>query len=205
MDPIEAFLKSKKSRSRGAKPKQIDECIYTPYNYDQRKPEPERMLEVQSMPVPLAERRHSDSAIEGEDSRREDLIDLHTQGGDTSLSNGQDEGVPRLHEDLIQRRIEDQRIEENNIDFDTRVHTPEVFIFDYGVVVIWGMSLTQERRFLEEIKRYAVDMLDKDEEEEEAFNFYYTREYQARIYNDFITLRDKGNYMTKLAFQSVFR
>ena len=38
-----------------------------------------------------------------------------------------------------------------------------------------------------------------DDVETEFFNFYYTREYQPRIYNDFITLRDKQNYMTKLA------
>ncbi|TVY68958.1 Sporulation protein RMD1 [Lachnellula suecica] len=197
MDPLELFLKSKRCKARGAKPKQIDECIYTPYNYG--RPTSERALEVQSMPVGLGERRHSDSAIEVEDSgshRQDNLIDLHTQGGDTSLSNGEDE--PRLHEDMIQRRVVNETILENN-DFDTRVHTPEVFVFDYGVVVIWGMTLTQERRFLEEIQRYAVDKLDKDDREEECFNFYYTREYQARIYNDFITLRDKSNYMTKLA------
>jgi uncharacterized Rmd1/YagE family protein len=196
MDPLEAFLKSKRSKTRGAKPKQIDECIYTPYNYG--RPTSERALEVQSKPLSMGERRHSDSAIEVEDnSGRENLIDLHTQGGDTSLSNGEDE--PRMHSGMIAQHIEDERILENNVDFDTQVHTPEVFIFDYGVVVIWGMSLTQERRFLEEIQRYAVDKLEKDDREEECFNFYYTREYQARIYNDFITLRDKTNYMTKLA------
>jgi uncharacterized Rmd1/YagE family protein len=197
MDPLELFLKSKRSKARGAKPKQIDECIYTPYNYG--RPKSERALEVQSMPVSLGERRHSDSALEVEDSSNHLLEDLHTQGGDTSLSNGEDV-EPSIHSNMISAHIEsDAILSENNVDFDTQVHTPEVFIFGYGVVVIWGMSLEQERRFLEEIQRYAVDKLEKDDREEECFNFYYTREYQARIYNDFITLRDKSNYMTKLA------
>lgn len=203
MDPLEAMLKSKRSKARGARPKQIDECIYTPYNYAPRSTpqEQERTMEVQSMPVPPGERRHSDSTLEVDDvgARRDEMADLHTQAGDTSLSSGEDPDRQIHDPAMIERRIEDQRIEENNIDFDTQAHTSEVFVFDYGVVVIWGMTIAHERRFLEEIKKYAVDKLDKDEEEEEAFNFYYTKEYQARIYNDFITLRDKGNYMTKLA------
>jgi len=86
-----------------------------------------------------------------------------------------------------------------NPDFDTTVHTSEVFLFDYGVVVIWGMSLKEEKRFLKEIEKFENEKLASDDMEVENFNFYYTREYQARIYNDFITLRDKGNYMIKLA------
>lgn len=84
-------------------------------------------------------------------------------------------------------------------DFDTNVHTPEVFIFDYGVVVIWGMSPAHEQRFLKEVSKFGEEKLEPDDVETECFNFYYTRDYQPRIYNDFITLRDKGNYMTKLA------
>jgi uncharacterized Rmd1/YagE family protein len=84
-------------------------------------------------------------------------------------------------------------------DFDTLVHTPEVFLFEYGTVVIWGMTTQEEKRFLKEIAKFEVDKLGKDEIETEEFNFYYTREYQARIYNDFISLRDKKNYMIKLA------
>ena len=81
----------------------------------------------------------------------------------------------------------------------TQVHTPEVFLFDYGVVVIWGMSRAHEERFLKEISKFETEKLSPDDVETEHFNFYYTREYQERIYNDFITLRDKNNYMTKLA------
>ncbi len=79
------------------------------------------------------------------------------------------------------------------------MHTPEVFLFEYGVVVIWGMSLAQEQRFLKELAKFELEKLAPDDVETEHFNFDYTREYQPRIYNDFITLRDKSNYMTKLA------
>ncbi|KAI5293285.1 hypothetical protein KEM52_005686 [Ascosphaera acerosa] len=83
--------------------------------------------------------------------------------------------------------------------FDTTVHTPEVYIFNYGTVVIWGMTLAEETRFLAEIQRFADSVLSEDDMQIENFNYYYTRDYQARIYNDFISLRDPRNYMLKLA------
>jgi uncharacterized Rmd1/YagE family protein len=199
MDALLRFLNGR-GKTKHAKPKQIDECIYTPYNYG--KPASSRAAEVQSMPAQLRERRHSDSAIEVVDNnnqRREDLIDLHTEGGDTSLGNGEHEVPNRVHSDLVAARIEEEVLPENNLDFDIQVHTPEVFLFEYGVVVIWGMSLKDEQRFLKEIAKFESEKLALDDMETECFNFYYTREYQARIYNDFITLRDKKNYMTKLA------
>ncbi|KAH8791146.1 hypothetical protein BGZ57DRAFT_875509 [Hyaloscypha finlandica] len=200
MDNLLRFLKGR-GKTKGANPKLFDECIYTPYNYG-RPHLSERVMDVQSMPAQMQERRHSDSAIEVEDNkqRREDLIDLHTEAGDTSLGNGEHEIPNRVHAEVVERQIQDETIAtESNLDFDTQVHTPEIFLFDYGVVVIWGMSLQDERKFLKEIAKFENEKLAPDDVETECFNFYYTREYQARIYNDFITLREKGNYMTKLA------
>ncbi|KAN0095536.1 DUF155 domain containing protein [Hyaloscypha variabilis] len=201
MDNLMRFLKGR-GKTKGANPKLFDECIYTPYNYG-RPHLSKRVMEVQSMPAQMQERRHSDSAIEVEDNnkhRREDLIDLHTEGGDTSLGTGEHEVPHRIHSEVVERQIQDETIAtESNLDFDTQVHTPEIFLFDYGVVVIWGMSLQDERKFLKEIAKFESEKLAPDDVETECFNFYYTREYQARIYNDFITLREKGNYMTKLA------
>ena len=202
---MEGMLKWLKGRGKlkGANPKVVDECIYTPYNYDRHPIDSssKRVLEVQSVPVQMRERRHSDSAIEVEDNnkhRREDLIDLHTDAGDAAISNGEHEHPS----ELVERRMDDHDPQigtENNLDFDTQVHTPEVFLFEYGVVVIWGMSIKDEQRFLKELARFESEKLAPDDVETEFFNFYYTREYQARIYNDFITLRDKQAYMTKLA------
>ena len=87
----------------------------------------------------------------------------------------------------------------NNSDLSTTVPMPEVFVFDYGTVVIWGMSPPQERRFLAEMSKFAETPLPPESAQTEDFNFYYTREYQARIYNDFISLREPNNYMIKLA------
>ena len=202
MEGLMRFLKGR-GKQKGADPKLIDECIYTSYNYGRRASDSrsKRVLDVQSAPVKMHERRHSDSAIEVEDNnihRREDLIDLQHEAGDTALRNGEHE----IPSEPVERRVEIHDPEigtENNLDFDTQVHTPEVFLFEYGVVVIWGMTVSQEQRFLKEIAKFETDKLAPDDVETECFNFYYTREYQARIYNDFITLREKQNYMLKMA------
>lgn len=200
MDRLMSFLKGR-GKSKGANPKRFDECIYTAYNYQNRRERSvERRMEVHSNPISTLERRHSDSAIEVDDNtqhRREDLIDLHTEGGDVTISDGRNDVAHSADPAVVERRIEEAT--ELNPDFDVQIHTPEVFLFDYGVVVIWGMSLQHEQRFLKELAKFESEKLSPDDVETECFNFYYTREYQARIYNDFITLREKTNYMTKLA------
>ncbi|EPE10346.1 sporulation protein rmd1 [Ophiostoma piceae UAMH 11346] len=117
------------------------------------------------------------------------------------LLNGDELDRQAVGDNPLQLRdeFEQQLRGERPVDFDTKVHTPEVFLFDYGVVVIWGMSELQEQRFLKELAKFELGKLGVDDVEAEFFNFYYTREYQARIYNDFIALSDKNNYMTKLA------
>lgn len=203
MDGLMRFLKGR-GKTKGAVPKLFDECIYTPYSYTGAVDgKSSRSLAVQSAPVQMRERRHSDSAIVVEDNtkqRRDELIDLHTEAGDVSISNGESVAGNSLQPEIIARRREDENATtEETPDFDTTVHIPEVFLFDYGVVVIWGMSLQHEQRFLKEIAKFESEKLAPDDVETECFNFYYTREYQARIYNDFITLREKNNYMMKLA------
>ncbi|KAK4137141.1 DUF155-domain-containing protein [Trichocladium antarcticum] len=190
MDGLIRFLKGR-GKGRGANPKLIDECIYTPYNYGAKQGGDntrERVMEVLSNP----ERRHSTG----------NLDDLPEESQST-LANGlaeTHESRESIDDDLLIQHLEEaEALTDDMADFDIRVHTPEVFLFDYGVVVIWGMSAAQEQRFLKEIAKFEVEKLGPDDVETEKFNFYYTHEYQARIYNDFITLRDKGNYMTKLA------
>lgn len=196
------YLKGR-GKSKGAQPKLFDECIYTPYNYGKHisSRAQERLNEVSSQGASMMERRHSDSAIEveaREERRQEDLMDLTTAAGDVTINDGTSmDGNAHLPEVLEHRHTEAPV--PDTIDFDTEVHTPEVFLFDYGVVVIWGMTLKEEQKFLKEIAKFEMEKLAPDDVETECFNFYYTREYQARIYNDFITLRDKTNYMIKLA------
>ncbi|CEJ89354.1 Putative Sad1-interacting factor 2 [[Torrubiella] hemipterigena] len=200
MDGLMRFLKGR-GKSRGANPKLIDECIYTPYAYtkDVVRPAPE----VHQNPVERYQRRHSTGgdSIENE-MRREVQNDRHDSGfEDAFVENDHDVGLQHIsNEDLLGESLDgDVTLTNSARDFDTQVHTPEVFLFDYGVVVIWGMSEVEEARFLKYISKFELEKLAPADVETERFNFYYTREYQARIYNDFITLRDKNNYMVKLA------
>ncbi|KAG0359963.1 hypothetical protein BGZ54_009757 [Gamsiella multidivaricata] len=87
------------------------------------------------------------------------------------------------------RLLEQQRLKEN---------TPELFFFDYGVTVIWGMSEQEESRLLQEISRFEEEKLDEEDVETEEFSYHYNSEYQPRIYNDVITLKSAVNYMVKL-------
>jgi len=224
IEDLMRFLKGK-SKARGANPKLIDECIYSPYNYNGKNAQRQEnsYYMVENTGQYDQERRHSTGQFEeaSESQRREnDLIDLREEHKQhehdsrdvstsaveqsQSYSNGRDVNNNLAYPDHSEH--EQAVVEEHSNshmrqdpDFDTQVHTPEVFIFDYGVVVIWGMTLAHEQRFLKDIAKFELDKLETDDVETECFNFYYTREYQPRIYNDFITLRDKGNYMTKLA------
>ncbi|KAH7055710.1 YagE family protein [Macrophomina phaseolina] len=197
MDELMRYLKGK-AKTRGAAPKLYDECIYTPYDYNFGKKAAERDERREpGAAIGLPERRHSDSAVEidgNTEQRRGDLIDLHSGEGDGSLENAESSMQAQTEE-----VIEAPSLRRDTQEFDTHVHTPEVFLFNYGTVVIWGMNLLQEQRFLREIAKFENEKLGKDDVQTEDFNFYYTHEYQARIYNDFISLRDKKNYMTKLA------
>lgn len=212
MEGLMRFLKGK-ARIRTANPKLIDECIYTPYNYGTNKSveRAEMSDQTRERPVATRERRHSTGQVEehSESYRRDDIMDQNSEHQRDDSSGSQDNfSVGRdMHNDLSYPSHPDDESaihdppspRPRDADFDTTVHTPEVFLFDYGVVVIWGMSPTHEQRFLKEISKFGEEKLEPDDVETECFNFYYTREYQPRIYNDFITLRDKRNYMTKLA------
>ncbi|KAI0911907.1 hypothetical protein F4823DRAFT_623226 [Ustulina deusta] len=208
MESLMRFLKGR-GKLKGANPKLIDECIYSPYNYGSSNPaaRAETLREFRDRPIYTHERRHSTGEIEAEEHsnayQREALADFRAQQQENghepehSFNTGRDANNDLAYPD---GGVVDHSLPHTvDTNFDTQVHTPEVFLFDYGVVVIWGMSLAHEQRFLKDIAKFELEKLDPDDVETECFNFYYTREYQARIYNDFITLRDRGNYMTKLA------
>ncbi|EIE77447.1 hypothetical protein RO3G_02151 [Rhizopus delemar RA 99-880] len=75
---------------------------------------------------------------------------------------------------------------------------PEIFLFDYGVVVFWGMSFKDEQRVLKLLEPFEEEKLEPDDIETEEFHYYYNESYQPRIYNDIITLRNPTNYLVKL-------
>lgn len=195
LDDLMRFLKGR-IKTKSAAPKLFDECIYTPYTY--AKPDRRSDQLARSEVHSTQQRRFSDSAIEVEENaerRREDLIDLQRENSqDGNVAVGESSTAEE-----VQAVSTPNLGEEQSGDFDTSVHIPEIFLFEYGVVVIWGMSVKEEQRFLKELAKFEVEKLAKDDVQTENFNFYYTKEYQARIYNDFISLREKRNYMTKLA------
>lgn len=192
LEGVIKFLKSR-SKTRGANPKLYDECVYSPFDYQyEEKQKGTRIFTNPGGNGPMDrrpnERRYSDSAVEVEDntkSRREDLIDFRDEAGHAN--------------DVTSEHAVATTQSDEHSDIDTTIHTPEVFLFDYGTVVIWGMTPAQESRFLSDISKFASSILSPDDTQIENFNFYYAREYQARIYNDFISLRDPRNHMIKLA------
>lgn len=217
LDAIMKFMKSR-AKTRGANPKLFDECLYSPYDYDYLKkndknksdgrsgsPVQERLARVMASPRMLAsERRYSDSAVEVEDNkkqRREELVDLQEDMGHPTMTTESPELAIDAPHSLTELRhsAADYLHERSNSEFSTAVHTPETFIFDYGTVVIWGMTVQQEQRFLHDMAKFSDAPLPTESVQTENFNFYYTKEYQARIYNDFISLREPRNHMTKLA------
>ena len=179
MDDMMRYLKGR-SWDKSAMPKRIDECIYTPYRSGKGL--------ASSTELPLTDgnsfhRRNSDSKI-----------GLDDQFG--NMQKFSEESANGLRSPALST-IPD--MPENNIGLDTNIEIPEIFLFEYGAVVIWGMTVSDEKRFLKEIVKFEVEKLSKDDIQIEDFNFYYTKEYQARIYNDFISLREKKSSMTKLA------
>lgn len=76
-------------------------------------------------------------------------------------------------------------------------YVPELFIMEYGTIVVWGMSLAEEKRLLRELRKFEVERLAPEDVESEDLNWYLA-DY-SRIYNDVITLRRGSSYLTKLS------
>ena len=68
---------------------------------------------------------------------------------------------------------------------------------EYGTIVVWGMSLAEEKRLLRELRKFEVERLAPEDVESEDLNWYLA-DY-SRIYNDVITLRRGSSYLTKLS------
>ncbi|KAH9923299.1 hypothetical protein B0H21DRAFT_814964 [Amylocystis lapponica] len=150
-------------------PRIIDEVIYTPYIYEPQAEDPAASRHVRFNQSPV--------------SQTGDLL-----------------GVPELAPD----NSSDHALAEENLGktkkkskFSETPTEAEIFLFEYGTVVIWGMSEVQEKRFLSSIRRFEVEKLAPHDVEMEDLNYYYAN--YSRIYNDVITLRKGSSYMTKLS------
>ncbi|GME84603.1 unnamed protein product [Ambrosiozyma monospora] len=168
------WLKDKK-RIHSTAPKLFDECIYTPFAYK--------------------DWRANSSGSNGGSIKRPSFSELKNGGsGSSSSSSGVNDrqSSNKSRRDLI--RLDD---EGGEIDVGKRSH--DVFIFEYGVVVLWGFTKNEEQAFLVDLARFENEKLADEDVQMEEMNYYITQSYQPRIYNDFITLKDDANYMLKLS------
>lgn len=179
---MEGLLRYLKARAelRGAAPKQFDECIYTPYSYSLTEGVTDGHEDREGGPLDLHDLERSDS-VHSESSLAHETISGSTV-------------VPERDADS-----DDDRRSVLSLVKSQPTTRSEVFLFNYGVIVIWGMTVAQEKKFLKEIARFETEKLSDDDVQVENFNFYITNSYQPRIYNDFITLKDGRNYMVKVA------
>ncbi|KAJ7838285.1 hypothetical protein B0H14DRAFT_2789586 [Mycena olivaceomarginata] len=104
-----------------------------------------------------------------------DRISPNTQPSRTRGPTGDLLGIPELRQE--EEGGDTQEPAKKRSKFDTTTAEAEIFLFEYGTVVTWGMTEQQ------------VQM--------EDLNFYYAN--YSRIYNDVITLRKGSSYMTKLS------
>lgn len=173
LDGLVRFLKVR-STTRGSAPKKFDECVYTPFSYS------------------YVSRDHHDGEEVPHDEG--DLIDLHGDSVRSDHPPVRDDATTSGDGDWDNRSLYDFVARQNEA-----IITSDVFLFQYGVVVIWGMTIADEQRFLRDIAKFETEKLSDEDVQIENFNFYVTDSYQPRIYNDFIALRDGRNYMVKLS------
>ncbi|KAF8599320.1 DUF155-domain-containing protein [Ceratobasidium sp. AG-I] len=177
MDDLMKFFLARKSAYHTA-PQLFDEVLYTPYSYDS-KPSIDN-----SKPKPA--------------SNSGDLL------GVPELAPTNDVASPELYTSHLDTQSSPEIYAPQHGDKYTTTKPwseeptqPEVFLFAYGTVVLWGMSEAEERRFLTSLRRFEVEKLAPDDVEKEDLNYYYAN--YSRIYNDVITLRRGSSYMTKLS------
>eukprot|EP00128_Syssomonas_multiformis_P014410 Colp12_sorted_trinity150504_noHs@30868 len=75
----------------------------------------------------------------------------------------------------------------------------DLFYFDYGCIVMWGLTEAQERDVLYELIQFEQETLDKADVQHDEFLFHYNEKQQPRIYNDCININNKKDYLSKLA------
>lgn len=73
----------------------------------------------------------------------------------------------------------------------------EVFVFEYGVVVVWGLEEAHERSIIRDLLRFSTNPSDNDEMELEQFHFFHDNDRPPRLHNDTISLRS-GSRLVKL-------
>ncbi|KAK9382975.1 DUF155-domain-containing protein [Kockiozyma suomiensis] len=73
----------------------------------------------------------------------------------------------------------------------------DVFMFEYGVCVLWGFTEAEERKFLREIAPYENEKLALNDVQGEELRFFVTWDHDPRVFNDVIALTDEAEKNVK--------
>jgi uncharacterized Rmd1/YagE family protein len=136
---LERFFNARRASHR-TDPKLFDEVIYTPYSFNGPRPSPNPRSEGVGDLLGIPELEISEATG--------DVPKWNLKPGQTH-----DTAEPSLHpessHDIMhesrprrtRRRVKFDKVGQDHLD-------AEVFLFEYGTVVCWGMTEVQERRFL---------------------------------------------------------
>lgn len=172
----------------------FDECLYSTYSYDlveQSRDAAHSGIIAPADHTPQAPSQLKTGDLLGIDSLGESAIHQEVEAEvDGSESNngastttlveingeGEGAGSPTEEEMAKLREREKQRREEarqrRRERFAVPGMVPEVFFMEYGTVVIWGMTMTEEKRLLRELRRFEVEKLAPEDIESEDLNWY---------------------------------
>ena len=186
----------KRRRTLDFHPKRIDEVLYCPYFYGFN------ALRLWT--------HHSASPIQiggGESPAANPIVANNPNvnnpisatmaangGGSDSMEMSSNTSLDRLIDDSNRQKIQSQRSSANSNALQQHQQPAneaggDLFFFDYGVVVFWGLSEQEETAILKTIEQFCIDPLPPSDWEVENLQYCYDPNGTARIFNDVITLR----------------
>ncbi|KAJ3215844.1 hypothetical protein HDU67_010264 [Dinochytrium kinnereticum] len=214
MDLLFEYLKSISSRFQ-TDPQRFDEAIYTPF-----RPEINEALEASILGQDLTDMISSRNAdisdfkrIIAKDSSSHTDGDADFDASAQRFEDGRNDNVISVDFQaplsktaeliLVPKHLLKKLSYYKNVV--RRSTTPELFFFDYGVVVMWGLDEEEELRVLKDIRPYEDESIDHSDVEAEKFHYFYSRNQQPRIFNDIITLvSPTSSKMIKLTISHAF-
>ncbi|KNC83742.1 hypothetical protein SARC_04020 [Sphaeroforma arctica JP610] len=100
------------------------------------------------------------------------------------------ENVLHAHKDDEDDAWEQHETEEPSINMEDQSILQEVFYFDYGVVVMWGLNSEQQRAELDMLHAFQSDSLDKDSQNALAFDIVVDPKVAQRVADGVIFMHD---------------
>lgn len=98
----------------------------------------------------------------------------------------------RKFPDSMDTDMSEPRASKNTLD-----QSPCLLFFDYGVVVTWGLTESEEKSLISEVSPFAKDRLSETDIETEALQYCHDLNSTARVFGDIIILKQE-NMQVKL-------